>query len=70
MENIGLWGMLRTFLYVTFIFNLLHLNQKSRPGPGAFSVHAKVPEREIFWFERLRLLTRYLQVLSHPFTLQ
>ena len=51
MENIGLWGMIKTFLYVTFIFNLLHLNQMSRPRPGAFSVHAKIPEREIFCFE-------------------
>lgn len=48
MENIGLRGMIKMFLYVTFIFNHSHLNQKSRPRPGAFSVHAKIPEGEYF----------------------
>ena len=48
MENIGLWGMIKTFLYVAFIFNLLHLNQMSRPRPGAFSVHAEIPEGRYF----------------------
>lgn len=64
MENIGLRGIIKMFLYVTFIFNLLHLIKSQGPGLGHFQIVPKYQKGDI----SIGMTQATPQIFTLPFT--